>query len=85
MRFIIMMMAGLSLLLSSSIVSAQDKTALSDFDKGIAAFKNGQFEEARVLFAKSCDGGYYEGCNILGLMHDKGQAALLTSHRPASF
>jgi hypothetical protein len=60
------MMAGLSLLLSSSIASAQDKAALSDYDKGVAAFNNGQFEEARVLYTKACNAGVSEGCYELG-------------------
>jgi uncharacterized protein len=73
MRFITIMMAGLSLLLCSSIASAQDKAALSDYDKGVTAFDNGQFEEARVLYTKACDGGIAEGCYNLGVMHAKGR------------
>jgi len=51
------------LLLLGTILSA------NDFDKGLAAYYQGNYRIANTFFSKSCDSGEADGCNNLGVLY----------------
>ena len=54
------------LLLLGTILSA------NDFDKGLAAYYQGNYRIANTFFSKSCDSGEADGCTNLGNLYYNG-------------
>jgi uncharacterized protein len=66
-----LVMIGVIMCAAASPVTAQSPK--KNYEQGLAAYNAGQFESARVLYGKACDGGVAGSCANLGLMLKQGE------------